>query len=302
MTDFKEYFLNTVFPAFCSASLEQKLSQGSYRYALSEFFSSYPSYNEYTYENCSAFLDGLQKKNKYSTCVKKRRQLASIFSYAIEHSVDFPEIPADFQNFFAEIPLMEPPQEIHPNRVISLPELDKIISYTKSNDALCMLAIMFAFKTMLRVDEFHKLRWSDIIETSDGFVLQVCSQGEQRYIFLPEDMARLLLDCLKTLEHTVYIFSNKENSLLNVKTLRNRLHKACDAAGIQHFTYNDLRNAGIAYASSQKCSINVLMQTLNIKKKAHISRLTSLSSLVFPDAAEYTNVIFKPNEKNKKEK
>lgn len=297
--DFKKYFLNTVFPAFCSDSLEQERSQGSYRYALSEFFASISSYEDYTVENCNVFFDKLQKKNKYSTCVKKRRQLASIFSYAIDHSDTFPELPGNFQNIFAELPLMEAPQEIHPNRVISLPELDKIITYTKDNDALCMLAIMFAFKTMLRIDEFQKLRWNDIIEASDGFVLQVYSHGEQRYIFLPEDMAELLLEHIKD---AVYIFSNNKNTILSVRTLRDRLHKACDAAGIQHYTYNDLRNAGIAYANSQRCPIDILTKTLNIKKKGHISRLTSLSSLAFPDAAEYTNVIFKPNEKSKKEK
>lgn len=301
MDNFSSYFLNIVFPSFCSDCLEQKSSHAYYRFTLSEFFSFVPSYDDFTLENCTAFFEEVKKKNKYSTCVKKRRQLASIFSYAIEHADVFTEIPPDFQNIFMEIPLMEPKQEIHPNKVISLPELDKIITYTKNNDVLCMFAIMFAFKTMLRAEELRNLKWSDVIETSDGFALQVCSNEEQRYIFLPEDMGELLVEHLNTLEEAVYIFSKDGSSILTGGALRYRLRKACDVSGIPRYNYNDLRNAGIAYASSQKCPADILAQNINMKKKSHISRLTSLSSIIFPDAAEYTNIIFKTGRKKDKE-
>lgn len=291
--------MNVVFPDF-KEQLKKTTTQKNYEYATTEFFNEYPNYSDFSYDNCCQFFEDLQyKKNKtYATCVKKRRQLSSIFNYAVSNSDKYSELPNDFQNYFAEIPLNEDEQTIKFNSIISLNELDKLIQYTKENEPLCMLAIIFSFKMMMRISEFINLQWSAIEDAIDGNPLRVETATGPHYLKLPDDIATILDDYLMRLpSKPIYVFSkgmniNGTDKPFVTRAMTQKLTKACKKAEIEHYTFNDLRNAGITYAAANGCPIEILSKSVNMKGVSHINRLTSMKDLNITSASDYTNIIF----------
>lgn len=323
MKDFslKEYMMNYVLPDFldhCSQGVSKKGRQ-SYVFALTEFLGKYPNYSDYTLENCYQYFEYLRDKqnNKHDTCVKKRRQLSKIFRYAYDNLDNYKELPSSFTNFFPEVPPTGKESVIQFDRTISLSELDKLVTYTKKNDRLCFLAILFSFKMLLKVSEFLKLQFSDICVEADDYdifdstrtrVLTVRSSRGKRYMPLPSDIYREICDYEDRLPNSpVHIFASDivENGVdrpLSDRTMISHLRKATDELGLRAYTYNDLRNSGIAFAASRKCPEELLVNAVNMKSDSHITRLTSLSSLTFEDSVEnYIGIQFTGNTGKKTE-
>lgn len=294
--NFASYCIETVCTGFFQ-NINNKKTQGSYLYALKEFFEKYPEYEDFSYTNCSNYLEYLQyeKKQKYSTVVKKKKQLCSFFNYIDAHLDQYNDIPPDFLNYFNQVSLPEEPEIIHANRIISVEDLDILITYLQSNNLACMVAVALAFKLMLKTSEIIGLQWRDVIETKDGYLLRLQDGNENRYIALPEDVFNVMMAYEQTVTNSLFVFPSPRNNDTHIssKGLIKWLDKAEKETKLLHYTFNDLRNAGISYAVSQKCSVELLTQQLNFKSRSHITRLTSVSSLSFPNASEYTNVVFK---------
>lgn len=297
--DLATYVLTVVFPNFKEQLAEEK-TQKDYEYAVLEFFKEYP---EYSYENCCLFFEDLKykKKKSHSTCVKKKGQLSSIFNYMLANLDKYTELPSGFENFFAQVPLKANAEVIEFNRVISISELDKLIGYTKENDPLCMFAILFSFKMMMRISSFIKLSWDLFDEVLEGRPLRAETPTGPHYLKMPSDIVYLLHEYMNQLpSRPTYIFSSK-NQLTNTdkhltdRALRKKLDVACQKSEIKYVSFNDLRNAGISYAVSNGCPIDVLCESLNKKSIHHIDRLTSLNTIKFTSAADYTNIIFTGN-------
>lgn len=317
MKDFslKEYMNTYVLPDFlenCVRSDSKKLKQ-SYVYALEEFFEKYPNYSDYTYENCYDYFDYLkeEKLNKHDTCVKKRRQLSKIFQYAMLNAGNYKDFPTSFANYFSQVPPAGKEPIIHLDRTISLAELDQLVTYTRQNDRMCFLAILFSFKMLLRVSEFLNLQFMDVCAEADDFdiydtsrtrVLMIHSQQGKRYMPLPADIYREICDYEDSLPNSpVHIFAsetivNGVDKPLSDRAMVYRLRNVTEKLGMKAYTYNDLRNSGIAFAASQKCPEELLMNAVDLKSDTHITRLTSLNSLTFEDSVEnYIGIQFTGN-------
>lgn len=317
----KEYMKTYVLPDF----LEQTMQNSSkdvklnYSFALNEFLEKYPNFSDYTLENCYDFFEYLknQKNNKHGTRVKKRRQLSKIFNYAIGNIDKYNGLPSDFTNFFSQVPPIGKEPVIQFDRTISLSELDKLVTYTKKHDRICFLAILFSFKMLLKASEFLKIQFSDICVEKDDYdifdtkkprVLTVRTSDGIRYMPLPADVYREICDYEDSLpDAPVHIFAStiSENGVdkpLSSRVMIKYLRRATDAIGVRPYTYNDLRNSGIAFAASNACPEELLMNAVNFKTDKHITRLTSLTSLTFEDSIEnYIGIQFTGNTEKKTE-
>lgn len=293
--NFSQYCLDVVCKEFFH-TLKTDKSRLAYLYAIKEFLQEYPEYEDFTKDNCIQFLEDLQfqKGQKYSTVVKKKKQLSSFFNFLASNLTLFTDIPPDFVNFFSVVPLPPEPEVIHVKKVISIEELDNLITYLREHSFSCMIAVILAFKLMLRTSEILSLKWKDVIETKDGYLLRITS-GENRYLSLPPDIFSLIMDYEKIIQNSEFLFPSPrcKDTTITPKALNNMLTHAEKELDMTCYTFNDLRNAGISFAMSQHCSINLLLEQLNMKSKSHISRLKSLSSLTFPNASSYTNIVFK---------
>lgn len=317
MNDFslKEYMTTYVLPDFLEHGVKNvsKKRKQSYVFTLAEFFERYPNYSDYTLENCGDYFKYLEEKkgNKHDTCVRKRRQLSKIFRYTSDNLNNYKELPSSFTNFFPQVPPAGKESVILLDRTISLSELDKLVTYTKKNDRMCFLAILFSFKMLLKVSEFLKLQFSDICVEADDHdifdtkrtrVLTVRSSQGKRYLPLPADIYREICDYEDRLPNSpVHIFPsdivvNGVDKPLSDRTMIAHLRKATDKLGLRAYTYNDLRNSGIAFAASRKCPEELLTSAVNLTSDSHITRLTSLSSLTFEDSIEkYIGIQFTGN-------
>ena len=299
--DFANYCLNTICTDYIQSKKFKKNTHVNYLYTLKEFFHEYPKYEDFSHANCSAYLDFLlyQKEQKYSTVVKKKKQLSSFFNFVKDNLDRFDEIPPEFVNHFMYVCFPEEPEIIHINRIISLSDLDTLITYLYTHNISCLVAVLFAFKLMLRTSEFISLQWRDILEVADGSLIRLPDGTSYRYIVLPEDIFKFLMSYRNYTDYSAYILPSPFNQDIPIsqKSLRHYLKNAVEAVGIPYFTFNDLRNAGISYAVLQDCPLDLIIEQLNYKSRSHVARLTSVSSLTFPNASDFTSVVFTGDEK-----
>lgn len=304
MIDMRDYVINKLCPDFFSTNGLSEKTRTGYLLAIKEFLDVHPDITQISLDDCKQYINGMieEKKLKYSTIVKKKKQLSSFFAFIDKNREHYPALAATFVNYFSQFVIQPDKEEIKANKVISLDELDRLIGYTHENDRMCLNAIVLSFKVMLRMSELIRLQWSDIFETEKGYLLKITNEkGNSRYTVLPEDVFNVIMEYGKTVPDTSYLFQGKgKKYTVTPKTLMNKLSLAEKKLKTKHYTYNDLRNAGIAYAASQGCPPELLAQKIDLKHKIHLSRLTSLTSLTFSNvsASSFTNIVFTGPVKN----
>lgn len=297
---FSDLFWEQIFPSYFS-SFTSNNTKRSYFSTISEFtcfIEKDPLL--VSKEECQLYFDTLQKqaadsKIKPSTILTKKKQLSSLFSFIINNHNRFYGCPI-IENYFLELSLPETQEIIHANRVISIQELDQLVGFLLENDLMCLVAVLFSFKAMLRPNEFLGLKTYDFFQNEDAVVIRLKNQqGFFTYSKLPDDVFQIIQEKYIPLlsPDCPLLFPNKKkNGVVTLRTLRNHLEAAENAVGIKYFTFNDLRNSSIAYAASNGANVQTIADTLGYKTKSHMARLKSLTDLTFPNATDYIHVVF----------
>ena len=286
------YTITKILPDFLNTLKDN--SKALYEPAIRQFLSIHPDITKVSLLDCQNYIDTLLEKGelKRSTILKIKKELSSFFTFVEKNAELYTRIPSSFTNYFMMVSMAAEPEIIHANKVISLSELDKLTHYLLQHDHLCLYALMFSFKCMLRSSEFIALTYTDIIDNGEQYLLRIKHNGTERFIVLPDDIYCIISKDIVNNRTFLFERSEQQGKPLTIRALNYRLHKAEDMVHIAPYSFNDLRNSGIAYATSQGCDIELLSESLDIRHPSHITRLTSLTNLKFTDASRYTNVNF----------
>lgn len=299
-----------IMPQFLSL-LKQEKTKHSYINALKEFAEFIKcDVLSATKDQCEAYQNYLKNQSKagilkYSTALKKRKQVASIFNY-IEHHREEYEL-FDFCNHFRDIVMPIPPNSFHEQRIPKVVEIDQLIGYLKNNDMMCLAAVLLSFRCLLTTEEFMQLKINNFYQDTAGtYIIKLIDKktNSYRYCSVPEDVMEvldsyfdLLIQQKKSTEDLIdnnnwgdlALFDNFKGGIYSLRTLLNHLSKAFLSFGSKVYTFNDLRNTGAVFAYSNHADTKLIANSLGYKTTRHIQRLSSLK-VQLNDANEYINI------------
>lgn len=208
-------------------------------------------------EDCSSYINKLKEnasKGKMSifTVEKIYIYLFSFFNYIESVKLVYNFIPASFCNHFKAVEKPSAPRTISSDKIISLSELDELISILKAGNLRDYTALMIIFTSGLTLREAIDLKWHQFVEDVNGNIALefIVKNNEMRYVKVSNDMAELLAKYKKTIEPVSkesHVFKNKFSKPLSGRWLRKVLTDACKKAEFEHiYTPRDLRHSAAA--------------------------------------------------------
>lgn len=253
--------------------------------------------------DCIRYIEFLESRRDAgrtttSTITKKRYQVSSLFSYLnTPFAKGKLKLSDSFCNYFLDIRMDAPPQSIRYDKIPSIKELDVLHCYLMERDPMIGIAVLLAFKGFLTTQQFRNLSVTDFyLDANDKMIVQIKNPAfalDRRYNSIPDDVKELLLSYFDTLGiRQCKLFAKKNGSLYTDRTLCKRLKNACFECGIPSYTFNDLRNAGAAFALSYRAELSVVANSLGHRTTRHIKRLESMQ-IAINDAAEYMGISFR---------
>ena len=313
MTDYINPLLrNNILPQFLTLLKQDKTKQ-SYQNAIKEF-ADFIKCDVLTAskEQCEAYQAYLETQSKtgilkYSTALKKRKQVASLFSFIEQHREKYELM--DFHNHFKDIVMPIPPNSFHEQRIPKVIEIDQLIGYLKANDQMCLAAVLLSFRCLLTTEEFMQLKINNFYQDPSGrYVIKLIDKkaNSYRYCSVPDDVMEVLdayFDLLIQQKKSsptdtqftednwgeIPLFDNFRGGIYSLRTLLNRLSKAFLSFGTKVYTFNDLRNTGAVFAYSNHADTKLIANSLGYKTTRHIQRLSSLK-VQLNDANDYINI------------
>lgn len=293
------YFLTEIWPKF-SVGFKNVNTKNTYFSDIC-LFSEFVEKDilEVNYNDCKRYMDYLNQsmaagKLKQSTLVKKHKELSRLFSFICSNRF---RVPSTFSNFFIKMEIDTPKEEIHLSSIISITDIDMLLGYVKDTNAAVYIAVLLAFKQLLRTSEMVKLKISDIQVAKDEIPCLRIQQpsGHVRYNKLAVDVFRILNEYANTL-NGMYLISKDGVKPYSVRTIQKYLSDACTELQLNKFTYNDLRNTGTVNAVSNGAPIDTVKQEIGMRTNRHITRLNSLT-LNYSNASDFINIELKEKRK-----
>lgn len=268
-------FLNIVWPEF-SKGFKREVTKNLYFSDICEF-TDYIKKDllDATIDDGNAFLAHLENQGqKYSTRLKKYRELSSIFTFISKNPYLIHR--EEFLNPMAQISLEPIDSSIVRESILDLPTLDKLIAYVTNQDSLCLMALILSIKLLLKTSEMVALKKSDFFYDDRGnlCVEVINNTTNHRYLKLPEDVVQPVLNYLESVPDGQYLFYNlKKNTPYTIRTIQNRLTNAFKQIGSKPYSLNEIRNTGIFFCFNSGVSAADIANTIGYKSATHIRRL-----------------------------
>lgn len=208
-------------------------------------------------EDCESYINSLrdkanQGKMSIFTVEKIYIYLFSFFNYIESVKLVYKFIPSSFFNHFKSVKKPVAPRSISSDKIISLTELDELITLLKEGVFRDYVALMLIFTSGLTLKETTTLKWNQFIEDVNGNIAIefLIKNNKKRYIKVSRDIAELLAEYRKSLEpisKDTHVFLNKFGKPLSGRWLRKILTDACKKAGFEYiYTPRDLRHSAAA--------------------------------------------------------
>lgn len=140
---------------------------------------------------------------------------------------------------------------IDPQKMPAISDIDKLLDYLKeSGDDQTFLMIALMLSTGISIKELISLKAGNIVVDTEGAVFLMfepkTKEGITRYIPLTKDIAELLQKFrargAESIMQNDYIFLNKLDQPLSLRSAQLILQKACEAAGTDPIRLRDLKD------------------------------------------------------------
>lgn len=220
-------------------------------------------------------------KITYTTYAKYYKIIAAFsrHCYKLAHAeIPSPLVPAGYEDYATAARVKAPLDEFHPQKIPPLTDVEKVIGIARKRDKLVYFAILFSLGTFLKTSEFMSLTTRDLMQDAEGKWAVRLSDGYM--VLISGDFGTELADYVtNSLMEGDPIFSDvRKNGTKPIahKTLMNRLLNTCRAAGVESFTFNELRNAAAVYTKSAGATNEEIATSMRYKTPAHIERLGTL--------------------------
>lgn len=242
-----------ILDCFCAARRNQRTA-----YEYMGYIRSLCNYCEkdfllLTKEDATKYFDYLH--NSYTLGTLSRKTICvrlscyrSIASYIVE---TYPDIT--YVNPFLHIKRPMVNDEIKALQIPSMEELDMIMQ-TAQNFPPCFCIFALAARTALSASNILRLRIDSLQEIEGRYLLFLKSSSlnkEDLYIDLPDDVVKILIDHISSLDQHIidesrHLFYNKHKKVMTLKNLDDLVHKVVKASGVStQYSLKDLRTRAI---------------------------------------------------------
>lgn len=272
----------------------------SYRSIITEFETLIEkATKDATIDDCEKYLDYLEKRTldgtlKRSTKIKKCKILSSYFSFIIRNASKY-EIKDVPTNLFKD-KLEDKEEGISFSKTRNLTDIDIILENSKEDYPMVYICVAMAHKCLLRTSEILNIRLSDIYYLEDDTcVISILDARSKklRYLHMTKDFTEFLDAFIEEYDtNRIYLIEKGDGKPYAVRTVQKYLRDICIANHIEPFTFNDLRNMGIANALQNEMPIPDLMDAIGMVTSRHKQRLTNLK-LPYSEAGKYINIELK---------
>lgn len=226
------------------------------------------AFNKANIEDCRRYITYLSEKKKFksSTIDRIYSTLYAIFEFTLQNKDKYNL--TNFENCFTRIRRPEVPRDVEISDIIKSHELDRIIAYLKNGPIREYALFSLIFTAALTAQEVSNLTWEQFIEDGNSNIAIefLLPKGRKRYVFVPEDTWKLLIEFRKTNSKpdASYVFFSRKNAKLSSTQIRRLFKQICMAAGLENTSYSisHLKNTAIAYSLSHNMDNNSLRQQL----------------------------------------
>lgn len=303
------YFINDIWPAF-TADFRNNDTKNTYfsdictfadyiqkdileaSYSDCKMYFHYLQYEAKSTRNASNNTNGsdIKPNLKTSTIAKKYKELNTLFSFICDNNYS---VPLGFENHFIKIQISLPKDILVTNRILSTTTLDILLEYFKGKSSAMYVAIILAFKQLLRTSELVRIRVNDMSITDTGTYLLIFhpNGSDKRYVVVTNDVLPVLLTHINTLTGP-YLISKDGEKPYSIRTIQKYLSDACKELGIEQVTFNDLRNSAAVNASSNGAPSNMIKTQLGLKSERHLKRYID-TTITQCNASDYINIMIK---------
>ncbi|MCG8542386.1 MAG: site-specific integrase [Clostridia bacterium] len=209
-----------------------------------------------TADDCKSYINMLKekaqrKKISVYTVEKIYIYLFSFFNYIVSVKGLYDFIPGDFTNCFKRVKKPAAPRSISSDKIITLSELDQLISILKEGTLRDYVALMLIFISGPTLSQTVNLKWNQLIEDASGNIaIEIPLKNyEKRYIKLSKDMAELLAEYKMSsgpVSKDSHVFLSKFHKPISGRWLRKVLRAACEKANFEYiYTPRDLRHSAV---------------------------------------------------------
>lgn len=172
-------------------------------------------------------------------------RLSCYRSFARYILVNHPEV--ECIDAFLKIKRPDIADDIHPNHVPSLEEMDAVMTVAKESP-MYYLIFALAARVGLSSSNIISIRKDTIIEEQGRMYLTFPPKNdleEALCVMLPEDVERIMRSYLNTVSATDYIFLNERRRPLSQKNLVENVEKIITKSGVGHYTLKDFRTRAV---------------------------------------------------------
>lgn len=255
-------------------------------------------------EDCNSYINSLKDraaKGKMSkfTVEKIYIYLFSFFNYIESVKLLHDFIPKDFYNHFKTIEKPAAPRSISKDKIISLSELDKLITILKAGDLRDYVALMLIFTSGLTLRETTNLKWLQFIEDVNGNIAIefTVKNNEKRYVKVSNDIAELLAKykmSIGPISKEYHVFINRFGKPLSGRWLRKVLTDACKKAEFEHiYSPRDLRHSAAAMCLKNGASAEKVKDQFGWSNARLADRYNYSIPVLEDNAIDYVNIKLK---------
>ena len=159
--------------------------------------------------------------------------------------------------------------------------------------------LITALHTGMRKSEIFNLKWEDIDFNNKVIQIVNTKSGDKRYIPIDATLMRTLKGHIRKI-HSPYVFSNQEGK--PYCDLKRSFHSALKKAGIEDFTFHDLRHTFASHLVMSGADLTTVKELLGHKKIDMTLRYSHLSPDHKRRAVEVLDTYMDTREESEKSK
>jgi site-specific recombinase XerD len=240
-------------------------------------------------EELKAYLEGLQKKNKFTakTISRKLNSTRSLFGFLKNQGI----IKEDPSNTIAH-----PEIKSRKARYLSETEYRGLRDAARDNAKLYTL-IELMLQTGLRISEVSLLKLEDLQLQSHPAQILIREYGSNamRLVELNDKAKQVLEDYLPQRQEPAkdqgFVFNTKNGGNMIVRNIRSAVNRLLENAGIEQATVNDLRNTFIVKQLEAGVSLAKVAQLVGHKRFSSTEKYLELTDRKEPGKSEKLAVL-----------
>ncbi len=230
------------------------------------------------------FIEYINSMYSKSTCEKIYSYVHSFYNFLVKENYIQ-------NNPFASINKPYVSRIKNKNDVLSLDELNKLISIFPNLNKRDRSIISFLISTGCLLNELISLRWKDlIVDDKNNYSCKIGTQKKERIVEIPSYSWNLIMDYKESIHINNidnFVFTSRNSNTITDRNIRLIVKKALSMAGLSNYSAKDFRHSYATFSLKSGMKDENLKQKLGWSDKNYATRYKYVVNFVDSDTIDY---------------